>query len=152
MDEVQENSVVVSTLDPLQNALVSLFMYFLGNTDFSLIQGPPGEKCCHNSKLLASGESLFPIPYDFDASGFVDASYAPEPLPRFRIRSNRTRLYRGFCVRDPIMDEALANFRSIETEVTEMITERRARGFVVDFFDTINDPRDLRREILEKCR
>ena len=63
MDEVQENSVVVSTLDPLQNALVSLFMYFLGNTDFSLIQGPPGEKCCHNSKLLASGESLFPIPY-----------------------------------------------------------------------------------------
>lgn len=152
MEEVEANSVSASALDPLQGALVSLFMYFVGNTDFSLIQGPPEEECCHNAKLLASGESFYPVPYDFDASGFVDTSYAPEPLPQFRIRSNRTRLYRGFCVDEAVMSDALARFRSIETEVTDMMAETRTRGFVEDFFETINEPRDLRRQILEKCR
>ena len=152
MDEVEENRVAASSLDPLQGTLASLFMFFVGNTDFSLIQGPPDDECCHNSKLLASGERYYPVPYDFDASGFVDASYAPDPLPQFGINSNRSRLYRGFCVDEAVMNEALDKFRAIEPEVTEMITARGTSRFVRDFFETINDPRDLRRQILEKCR
>jgi hypothetical protein len=55
-------------------------------------------------------------------------------------------------VDEAVMSDALAKFRSIETEVTDMMAERRTRGFVEDFFETINEPRDLRRQILEKCR
>ena len=92
MEEVEENRVSADQLDPMQSTLASLFMYLIGNTDFSLIQAQAGEECCHNAKLIrdASG-TYFPVPYDFDASGFVDTSYAPEPSPQFNLRSNRSR-------------------------------------------------------------
>ncbi len=152
MAEVEANRIEVASLDPLQGALVSLFMYFVGNTDFSLVQGPPDDECCHNSKLLTVDGTYYPIPYDFDASGFIDASYAPEPLPQFKLRSNRSRLYRGFCVEPEVFNEAVARFRAIEDDVTAMVTERRNVGFVEDFFETLNDPRDLERNIAEECR
>ena len=152
MAEVEENRVQPAAIDPLQGTLVSLFMYFVGNVDFSLVQGPPDDECCHNSKLLSADGKYYPIPYDFDASGFIDASYAPEPPEQFGIRSNRSRVYRGFCVEPAIMNEALDKFRAIEGEVTAMVTERRNAGFVEDFFETINDPRDLERDIIRDCR
>lgn len=152
MAEVEVNLIDVSSLDPLQGTLVSLFMYFVGNTDFSMVQGPPDDECCHNSKLLTVDGTYYPIPYDFDASGFIDASYAPEPLPQFNLRSNRSRLYRGFCVEPEVFNEAVARFRAIEDDVTAMVTERRNIRFVEDFFETLNDPRDLEREIAEECR
>lgn len=152
MAEVEANQIEIAALDPLQGTLASLFMYFVGNTDFSLIQGTPGDECCHNTKLLTADGTYYPIPYDFDASGFVDASYAPEPLAQFNLRSNRSRLYRGFCVDPEIFNQALARFRAIEGEVMAMVTERRNVGFVEDFFETLNDPRDLEREIADECR
>ena len=43
MEAAEENSVQVAQLNPMQSTVVSLFMYMLGNTDFSLIQAPEGE-------------------------------------------------------------------------------------------------------------
>jgi hypothetical protein len=54
-----------------QAALVSLFEYMIGNTDWEIASA-------RNVKLLRTSgqEKLMVVPYDFDFSGFVNASYA----------------------------------------------------------------------------
>jgi hypothetical protein len=82
--------------DHLESVHNAFFMYMIGNTDFSTYVQ-------HNEKLLYVDKKIVPLPYDFDMSGLVNASYATiseaneEPLP---ISSVRERLYRGFK-RDP---------------------------------------------------
>ncbi len=153
MEEVEENSIQPSQLDPLRSTITSLFMYMLGNTDFSLIQAAEGDECCHNAKLLRDANGVhYPIPYDFDASGFVDASYAPEPNPSFNLRSNRSRLFRGYCVEREVFEEAASRFLSVRSEIEAIATDRRNASFVEDFFEVLSDPRDFEREIIDDCR
>ncbi|NKB32220.1 MAG: hypothetical protein GKR91_03905 [Pseudomonadales bacterium] len=145
-----------------QSTLVSMFMYYIGNTDFSIIEGPTGEECCHNTKLLVSDDGeYFPIPYDFDASGFVDASYAPEPQPSFNLRSIRSRLYRGFCVDEGILQQAADKYRQAEAEImaivsdTTYVSERSSRRnvrYTEDFFEVLEDERDYERAFIRRCR
>ena len=44
MRNFEENIADKERLDPQQSDLVALFMYFLSNTDYSLLGGPPGQK------------------------------------------------------------------------------------------------------------
>lgn len=153
MEEVEENRIEPAQLDPLQSTLASLFMYLLGNTDFSLIQGPEGDECCHNTKLMKDADGVhYPLPYDFDASGFVDASYAPDPNPSFRLRSNRSRLFRGFCVQAETFEVAANRFLSVQEEIQSMVTDRRNARYVEDFFEVLTDPNKFEREIVDDCR
>ena len=48
------------------------FQYMIGNTDYSIAQQ-------HNQKLLYIDKKIVPIPYDFDMSGLVNASYSVVP-------------------------------------------------------------------------
>jgi hypothetical protein len=161
MENVDLNSIGLAELDQLQGTIVSLFMFMVGNTDFSLISAPEDE-CCHNAKLFqVEGENhYFPAPYDFDSTGYVNASYA-QINPSLRIRSVRQRLYRGFCVSENIMNEALSHFRTNEEQLlaiaadTTYVNERTARTsveYLQDFFAIINDPEELQDEILDDCR
>ncbi len=151
MEEVEENRVSSDQLDPVQSTLTSLFMFFVGNTDFSLIQAQEGEECCHNAKLMRDADGVyFPVPYDFDASGFVDANYAPQP--GFNLRSTRQRLYRGYCVDDSAMTTAVDRFLSVKDEITAIAASRKNDRFVEDFFEVLEDERDFRRDILNDCR
>ncbi|MEQ8954376.1 MAG: hypothetical protein RL120_09600, partial [Gammaproteobacteria bacterium] len=105
LPEVELHQVSNLELDPMQSTLVTLFMFFIGNVDFSIIEGMDGEECCHNAKLFQDPRGRYiPVPDDFDGSGFVDTNYAPPPHPRFGIRDNRQRYYRGFCVSDEIFN------------------------------------------------
>lgn len=80
-----------SEMDPAQMDLVGVFQYLIGNTDWSVIMR-------HNIRLVqVPGRNvLYPVPYDFDFAGVVNAGYA-RPDPRMPIRSVRERLYRGMC-------------------------------------------------------
>ncbi len=80
-----------SEMDSAQMDLVAVFEYLIGNTDWSVIVR-------HNIRLLQmEGRNLlYPVAYDFDFSGLVDAPYA-RPDPRMPIKSVRERLYRGMC-------------------------------------------------------
>ena len=141
---------------------MALFMYMIGNTDFSMIRGPGGEECCHNAKLLVNdlGE-YFVIPYDFDASGYVDTTYAPDPQPEFNLRSNKSRLYRGFCVPPEVLNEAIGVFQESRQRMMTILGDtsympqrsvNRISGYVEDFFEILDDPRKVEREIEEDCR
>jgi hypothetical protein len=162
--DVQSNEVRSTQLVPEQAAIVGLFQFMIGNLDWDMVQGPAGEECCHNGKLLAasetSRESVIPVPYDFDYSGFVNAPYAipPEGMP---VRSVRQRHYRGLCRYN---DQALAvaeHFRSRRAQLLAVIdSERRlsearrrsARQYIEEFFEILDDPQRFQRQIIDDCR
>lgn len=55
--------VPTGALSPTDAARVALFEYMIGNRDWSTRAGPPGEGCCHNSRLIApaNGGPLVPV-------------------------------------------------------------------------------------------
>jgi len=147
-------------LDARQGALVAVFEYLIGNTDFSLIAGPAGDDCCHNVVLYGVGDDdILPIPYDFDFSGLVDAPYA-EPNPQLRIRSVRTRLYRGRCEHNPELEDAIRAFRDKRDVLLALVdnqegltdrSRRTTRRYVEDFYEDLERPRDVDRRLVRKC-
>ena len=132
----------------------------IGNTDFSPVAGPPGSACCHNFVLFGDGkEPILPVTYDFDQSGFVDAPYA-QPNPRFGIRSVRQRVYRGRCVNNKYLPDSLGRFRDARDELYTLVREQEGLedGVRMDllrymdaFYDIINDPRKVERQMVDKC-
>ena len=63
---------------------VAIFQYLIGNTDWQLLVG-------HNLKMVKKGDKIIPIPYDFDFSGLVNASYAV-PNADYNLISNQERI------------------------------------------------------------
>ena len=88
--------IPLAQIDPTAGARFGVFEYMISNYDWSMRAAPKGEECCHNGRLLAGAGLYQPVPYDFDYSGLVDASYAvpPEGVP---INNVRQRNYRGYC-------------------------------------------------------
>ena len=158
--ELEVPRTTVAQLDPAYTNLASVFQYLIANTDFSPIAAAEGEDCCHNGKLLASGdEPIYAVPYDFDMSGFVDAPYA-SPNPRFKIRTVKQRVYRGRCVNNEYLAATFDLFRDRREAITELIASHPHLGtrdrnetlrFVDAFYDTINNPKDVDRSLIGRC-
>ena len=98
--------IVLSRFDEEQAALMYLFQYMIGNTDWSLVTAWEEDACCHNGKLIERDEKVLYIPYDFDLAGLVNARYA-KPDPSLSIRSVKIRRYRGFCMERTTIESAL---------------------------------------------
>ena len=114
-------AVSLGQLDQKQAALVYVFQYLIANTDWSFVTGGNDEYCCHNIELIKIGSKLVPVPYDFDLSGIVNASYA-RPDPSLYIKKVVTRLYRGFCTEPEILREALNDITSRKKDVLDIIS------------------------------
>ena len=138
-----------------------MFQFLIGNTDWSMLRGPAGDHCCHNAILVRlPDERYVPVPYDFDAAGFVDAPYAA-PSEKLGIDSVTDRLYRGFCRPADVVDATIARFEAQRAAITKLIageprltnnTRRTLQRFVERFYDTIDNPRERARAIEEDCR
>lgn len=147
-------------LDPRQSARLALFQYMIGNLDWSMRAGPPGEGCCHNSRLLAGASPLkVPVPYDFDYSGLVDAPYAVPP-DKFDIGSVRKRVYQGYCRHNGQAVAAAAEFRAARPliEATfgqipgmEPKTRKGALDYLARFYDDIATDAALQSRVLKGC-
>ncbi|MEM9385548.1 MAG: hypothetical protein AAGA68_10840 [Pseudomonadota bacterium] len=151
-------------LDPEVASRVDLFQFLIGNTDYSIVAGEPGEDCCHNAIALKRDSHYLPVPYDFDMSGLVNK---PEAKPRrsLGIRSVRQRLFRGFC-RDPqYLDGAIAQYvaareelmaevaRAAELFALPKASRMMADKFVDDFYaEVLLAPVQLERKIKRRCR
>ncbi|MEE4280239.1 MAG: hypothetical protein V2I82_17370 [Halieaceae bacterium] len=161
MEVFDEERAPRDRLDPQQSATVALFMYLVSNTDYSMIAAAPGDSCCHNIKLLQDADGrLYPLPYDYDSTGFVDASYA-EPATGIGQRNVQERMYRGYCAEEAVTMAAVELHRSKRdsiyaiAESSPVIRDRsvkRTRKYLDKFYDVIDDPRKLQREVLEECR
>ena len=158
---VDEQRINRTELDPTHATRAALFNYFIGNADFSIVATTEGS-CCHNAKLLrADNESPYvPVIYDFDSSGYVDAPYAITPS-KLDLRNVRQRIYRGFCIDPEVLDGVLDEFRdkreallavAAETEYVGKRSARKGVSYLKDFYSVIDNPKRLKKKIIEVCR
>lgn len=157
---VEISGTQVEALDSEYTNLTSVFQYMIGNTDFSPIAGPEGDECCHNTNLFGGdGTQLYAVPYDFDMSGFVDAPYAVTN-PRFRLRSVRDRLYRGRCDNNGHLPSTIAAFLEAKPGLFALVEEheqlskrsrRQSVSYLDSFYDDIEDQREVRRKLIDRC-
>ena len=143
--------------DRKQMTLVSFFQYMIGNTDWSV-------PTLHNIKLIKSKkDSLavpFVIPFDFDYTGFVNASYALPP-EMFNTTAITERVYRGFA-RSPEEVEAMRNFfLSKEAAVRSVITDckllegkvkKEALEYIDEFYRVAKSQKQSQSEFIDKAR
>lgn len=158
---VDEQRINRTELDPTHATRAALFNYFIGNADFSIVAATEGS-CCHNAKLLrADNESPYvPVIYDFDSSGYVDAPYAITSS-KLDLRNVRQRIYRGFCTDPEVLDGVLDEFRdkreallavAAETEYVGKRSARKGVSYLKDFYSVIDNPKRLKKKIIEVCR
>lgn len=159
MSAVKISMILFSDLHPEYANLMSLFHYFIGNTDFSQIAATPNEDCCHNHALFANEEGpYYSVPYDFDMSGFVGAPHA-QPNPRFRLRSVRQRLYRGRCANNAHLPASTQRFIELRKEIYALINEqdltassrRSLLDFVDRFYKSLDSQKKIEKELVKKC-
>ena len=150
-------------LDRPATALAELFLLLIANNDFSMLEGPEGEPCCHNTEILApedDADTRIPVPFDFDLSGLVNAKYAARPshLP---IRFVRTRYFRGLCHPPGILEEASERVQLkrdeilqlyAETELLEARSKTSTLRYVEAFFELLDDDERVQKEIVGRCR
>ncbi|HUG45962.1 MAG TPA: hypothetical protein VMK31_05555 [Sphingomicrobium sp.] len=152
--------IATGRLSAADAARVALFQYMIGNLDWSTRAGPPGDRCCHNARLIgASSGPLIPVPYDFDFSGLVSAPYAvpPDIIP---VRNVRVRHYGGYCLHNPAVPTVAAQFAARRSHLLGTFsqiphlderTRARAAAYIDDFFADIADPRTIERKLLRTC-
>jgi hypothetical protein len=154
-------------VEPVQMAKVEttrnlLFQYLIGNTDIAMKRGMKGEGCCHNGRVyIRPGEQddWVIVPYDFDYAGIVNTDYAL-PGRGLPIRRVTTRLYRGFCWQNELLPEVIELFNEKRSEIESALvptelSKSKARGaqkYVDKFYDIVNDPEKLQKEIFDQCR
>jgi hypothetical protein len=159
VESLEAPGVYLSKLDPLQAARVYVFQYLVGNTDWSLVTAETDDRCCHNTDLFERDGRVVIVPYDFDLSGLVDASYA-RPDPSLKIRSVRTRRYRGYCLSPEILGVVLDEFVALEESIMETAAHvpaaSEAHGqdrldFLAGFFAAAADTNELLRDFEKRC-
>jgi hypothetical protein len=151
----------LAALDRRELALLSLFQFMIANNDWAGTAAAPGEEdCCHNGKPIgATGRGVIVLPYDFDNSGLIDAEYAV-PGASLPIRSVRERLYRGYCVTNPELDQTVKRFNEQRSAIEHVFdadpvdarARKRTLDYISGFYEIINDPRARQKSILNKCR
>jgi hypothetical protein len=151
----------VTRLAPIDAARFALFEYMIGNLDWAMQAGPPGDRCCHNSSPISPGGAapIVPVPYDFDFSGLVSAPYATPP-PTVPVSSVGQRRYRGLCRHNSEARALLPAFRAFAPGARQTIeavpgldggARRRAISYLDGFFRTIASDEQAEKAIFATC-
>jgi hypothetical protein len=141
--------------DAAQLATLDLFEFMIGNTDWSMVKG-------HNvAHLRAADKTVAAVPYDFDFSGIVNASYALPPPALRGIDDVTDRVYRGFCYPGLDWNELFRRFEAEREPIAALIERTPAldprqrsaiRDYVADFYEIIGSAERRQDEIVGECR
>ena len=153
----------VSRLAPADSARFALFQYMIGNLDWAMQAGPPGDECCHNSKPIGLGGSaataIVPVPYDFDFAGMVNAPYATPPFG-VPVSNVRQRRYRGLCRHNAEAKALLPAFRAQQARVAgilasvpglEASSQAKALAYLNSFYADIASDEQAAAKIFRTC-
>lgn len=149
-------------IDPAQLALFEVFQFMIANTDWSVAYKEEDEDfCCHNAIMVGTMVGpVYPIPFDFDWSGVVDAPYA-RPNPLVGTRSVRQRRFWGVCKPQAVLEGAFPVFNEKREEIyalysgQEGLEEEQVRKtleYYDEFYEIINDGGKVRSRMMEDCR
>jgi hypothetical protein len=149
-------------IDPQQLALFEVFQFMIANTDWSVAHKEPDEDyCCHNAVMVGTMIGpVFPVPFDFDWAGVVDARYAM-PDARLNIRSVRQRKFWGICKPRVVVEGVFPRFTEKREDIYDLYRTqegleedqvRKTIDYYDDFYSIIHDGRQQEREIFAECR
>ena len=140
----------------VQNAF---FQYMIANTDYSTAYQ-------HNEKLFFIDNKIIPVPFDFDMSGLVDASYAVVSQIQnveLDITEVTQRMYRGFKRDEKIFQQVRKEFIENKNQMLEIVDSFEskfddpkefitAKSFISDFYKILTDDKLFRKKIIDKAR
>lgn len=137
--------------------MMSIFQFMIGNTDWQLAG-------MQNLILLKVNDpnhpDPFPIPYDFDYTGMVDAPYAI-PAPVLELSSIRERKYKGRCYSMEELEETFAYFMEkkdeiysafLDNELLNKVSQTWCRSYLDSFYAIAGNERTWKRNFMENCR
>jgi hypothetical protein len=156
--------VIKASIHPLgQDDLTSVrnafFQFMICNIDFSTAKQ-------HNAKLLYIDKQIFPVPYDFDMSGLVNASYSVVSQTQnneITITSVEERQYRGFKRNDEIITKVRQEFLNNKGRMldilddTEVLFENKnefikAKSLISEFFRVLINEKRFTKDVIEQMR
>jgi hypothetical protein len=148
------SGAVASDLDPRQTAMVGLFQFMIGNTDFSIY-------ALHNAEIISIGGTMYPVDYDFDQAGVIAPPYSVAD-PRLGISSVKERLYRGMCQPPDTVAKAITDIIGKKAAVTALYTDdigklmgggaNESIRWFEDVFNDLSNARFVKNDVLGKCR
>ncbi len=144
------DDVDATTLDRL-----SLFEYWIGNTDWSL-------SALHNVEMLRDSLGIYtPVAYDFDWSGAVNARYS-FPNATLGIRTVRERLHRGPCRTAEQWAPTLVHYRAKRAAIDSIWALPLAgldpkvradtKGYLDQLWPILDNPRQFGRAVVDICQ
>jgi hypothetical protein len=148
---LKQNGATFDDLDPNTGAMLSIFEYMVGNTDWSL-------PFLHNIRLFRVGITYVAVPYDFDWAGLVDAPYA---FPDYRLgtKSVTERVWRGACVSKESLDQMVTFFNGRKEAIYAAVNPpgldpkllKDSIKYLDEFFKMLNDSYQANSELRVKC-
>lgn len=163
LDVLHLPSVLYAQLDHPRTALAQLFQFMIANNDYSVIKPTGDDDCCHNIEMIGvegAEDGFIPVPYDFDFSGLVNATYAAPPS-QVPVRDVRVRYFYGLCQPRPMLDAAIAHAQSKREEIfalldntpelSEKIREKSIE-YIEKFYEVIDSPKLTDKLIIGRCR
>ncbi len=146
---IKISNVNYSTMDyadSLSMATIAVFEYMIGNTDWSVPYR-------HNIRMFDNGQvGSLPVPYDFDYSGIIEASYAIPPK-QLGIQSVRERMYRGPVYSVGLFQRVFDQFNTVKPRFYALYQHnshlnkgyvKRTLRYLDEFYTLINKPATAR--------
>ena len=140
-----------------QIVMLSIFQFMIGNTDWQVASR-------QNLKLLKINDfnepAPYAIPYDFDYTGMVNASYAI-PADMLGIENIRKRLYWGKCFPQEDLKVALEKFYDKKDDIYQLYQnftffDKASRNYSISylnsFYKIIENEKQWNYYFIDKCR
>ena len=161
MAPVKTGDISSDDLDRVQQNLIHVFQYMIGNTEYSLFIAEPDDDCCHNIDLMSANASapFIPLAYDFDFAGLVNARYA-QPNPRYKLQSVRQRLYKGRCKNNELLPDTIQRFidskeaiysLADELELLSPKSRRDVIRYLNSFYRQVSKHKSINKRLVKKC-
>lgn len=149
-----QNDVRLGRLNRPSASTLGVFQYLIGNTDWAVPMR-------HNIELLRTTDSaIYAVPYDFDWSGIIDASYA-RPASFLGIQRVTDRVFRGVCQLQADLAPTLGRFEALRDSLTAVFrsvpgleprTLERTLRYINGFYTVIADRQHFwQREVEPHC-
>jgi hypothetical protein len=116
--EIEEYGISPDSLAANQAALLVMFEYMIGNTDWDI-------SMMRNVRLIRTqaGGKILPLPYDFDFSGLVSAPYA-SPSSDTGLKTVRDRFLMSNGIKPDALRRAVMNLRKNRQVIYDICRNR----------------------------
>jgi hypothetical protein len=154
--EIKNKAFANDALNKYQITFMTIFEYMIGNTDWAVGN-------YHNIKLMVPKTDTlakpYPIPYDFDFCGLVDAPYAI-PDEKTDIQNVTQRFYMGFPRTMEELEMILNAFKEKKESIILEIknfnllndkTQKKVLRYIEEFYQIINNKNSIRAAFINKA-